>query len=117
MRWVGYKEARNGTDGTANTIFLVEARRKIPWTKPEDIAYTTQAPIPQFGGYHNGGFHASLADGSVRFLADSLDQNTLRNAINARDGNAVNLNVGIQKAAGLSTGFVGPLLRGTPADL
>jgi len=94
---------RDITDGTANTIFLVEARRKIPWTKPEDIAYTTQAPIPQFGGYHNGGFHASLADGSVRFLADSLDQNTLRNAINARDGNAVNLNVGIQKAAGLKT--------------
>ena len=97
---------RDITDGTANTIFLVEARRKIPWTKPEDIAYTAQAAIPQFGGYHNGGFHAALADGSVRFLADSLDQNTLRNAINARDGNPVNLNVGIPKAAGLKTAWL-----------
>ncbi|MFP6762593.1 MAG: DUF1559 domain-containing protein, partial [Planctomycetaceae bacterium] len=62
-----------------------------------------QAPIPQFGGYHHGGFHAALADGSVRFLADSLDQNTLRNAINARDGNAVNLSALNPGTAGRKT--------------
>lgn len=80
---------RDVTDGTSNTIFLVEAKRNIPWSKPEDISYATGGPIPQMGGHHNGGYHIGLADGATRFLSASVDQNTLRNLINRKDGQVV----------------------------
>ncbi|MDA0587929.1 MAG: DUF1559 domain-containing protein [Planctomycetota bacterium] len=80
---------RDVTDGTSNTIFLVEAKRNIPWSKPEDVSYATGGPIPQLGGHHNGGYHVGLADGATRFLSASVDQNTLRNLINRKDGQVV----------------------------
>ena len=36
-------------DGTSNTIMLVEAKRDIPWTKPEDIPYAADV-APGGGG-------------------------------------------------------------------
>ena len=38
--------------GTSKTILLVEAKRDIPWTKPDDIEIDTDAmkPLPKFGG-------------------------------------------------------------------
>ena len=53
-------------DGTSNTILAVEAKRDIPWTKPEDIPYDPQKPLPKLGGYFADGFHVAMADGAVR---------------------------------------------------
>lgn len=69
---------RNITDGTSNTIGVVEAKRKIPWTKPEDIAYDPDKPLPTLGGFFEGGYNAAYMDGSVHFLAEDLDEATLR---------------------------------------
>ncbi len=38
---------------------------------------------------HTGGVHCLLGDGSVRFLSDSLDYNTLRKLANPKDGEVV----------------------------
>jgi hypothetical protein len=65
-------------DGLSNTILLVEAKRDIPWTKPEDIAYDPAKPLPKLGGRRPKGFNAALADGSVRFIADTVNEMTLR---------------------------------------
>jgi hypothetical protein len=35
------------TDGSSNTIGIVKANREIPWTKPEDIAYTINGSLPE----------------------------------------------------------------------
>ncbi len=66
------------TDGTSNTIMLVEAKRDIPWTKPEDIPVDADKPLPKLGGWTEGGFNATFADGSVRMVADKVDEDVLR---------------------------------------
>jgi hypothetical protein len=72
-------------DGSSHTILLVEAKRDIPWTKPEDIPYAADKPVPKLGGYFENGFIAAIADGSVRFIADNLDEKTMRLLIGKAD--------------------------------
>ena len=79
------------TDGTFSTIMFVEAKRDIPWTKPEDIPYDAAKPLPEFGGWYPSGFNVAFADGSVRFLKDSLDKNLLRFLITRNGGEVVGL--------------------------
>jgi len=78
------------TDGTSNTILVVEAKRDIPWTKPEDIPYSSNKPLPKLGGVFEGGFHTAICDGSVHFLSEAIHQQTLRHLIEKADGNVVN---------------------------
>ncbi len=37
------------TDGTSNTIMLVEAKKAVPWTKPDDIPFDGAKLVPQVG--------------------------------------------------------------------
>ena len=76
------------SDGCDKTLMLVEAKRNIPWTKPEDIPYASDEPIPTLGGFTEGGFHAAFCDGSVQFLTDALRATTFR-AIATRAGGEV----------------------------
>lgn len=78
-------------DGTANTLLLAEAARPVPWTKPEDIDFDPQGPLPKLGGLFPGLFHAALADGSVHpFTTHGAPEQLLR-AILRNDGQPVEL--------------------------
>lgn len=77
------------TDGTSNTIMTVEAKRNIPWTKPEDIPFDSSKPLPEFGGFFEDGFNAGLADGSVRFLMQNIDPQVLKALITRGAGENV----------------------------
>jgi prepilin-type processing-associated H-X9-DG protein len=76
------------TDGTSNSMMLVEANaeRAVPWTKPVDHELSEKDPKAGLGGLRPGGFHMAMADGSVRFLAISVDPKTLR-ALITKSGN------------------------------
>ncbi|MBL6707098.1 MAG: DUF1559 domain-containing protein, partial [Planctomycetaceae bacterium] len=76
-------------DGTSNCIAVIEAKRDIPWTKPEDIAYSADHPLPNFGGWFEQGIHAAFADGMVKFLASYNDEQTIRNLLTISDGQFV----------------------------
>ena len=67
-------------DGTSNTIVVVEAKRDIPWTKPDDIPFdaSKDEKLPQVGGYFEGGFSVLIADGSVRFIKETIDIMTFK---------------------------------------
>jgi beta-lactamase regulating signal transducer with metallopeptidase domain len=78
-------------DGTAHTILLVEAKRDIPWTKPEDIAYDPEKALPELGGFFDDGFHAVFADGSVHFIPKTISENVLRLLINKDERQPVQL--------------------------
>ena len=73
----------------SNTILVVEAKREIPWTKPEDVPFDPEKPPPKLGGFTEGGFHVVLADGSARFIPDTMDDQMLRSALQKDDGQMV----------------------------
>ncbi|HEX7378526.1 MAG TPA: M56 family metallopeptidase [Pirellulales bacterium] len=79
------------TDGTSNTIAIVEAKRAVPWTKPEDIDYDAGKPLPRLSGLHDGGFLTGFCDGSVHFIADTIDPQMLRAVITRAGGERISL--------------------------
>ncbi len=81
---------RDITDGSSNTLMVVEAKKQIPWTKPADIDYDHDAEkLPVFGGWYKTGYHALFGDGSVRMIPETIEDDTLRKLIERNDGQVV----------------------------
>ena len=76
-------------DGTSNTLAVVEAKREIPWTRPDDLVFDPEKPLPELGGFFADGFNAALCDGSVRFISGKVDAATLKILISPQGGEAV----------------------------
>jgi hypothetical protein len=73
-------------DGTMNVILIVEAGQAVPWTKPDDLPFDPNRPLPPLGNHFSGGFNAAGADGSVHFIPKSTPEPTLRQLITRNDG-------------------------------
>ena len=71
--------------GTSETILAVEAADPVPWTKPEDLPYTPDGPLPKVGGVVGNGFHAMFADTSVRWFEAKQQENALRTLVLLND--------------------------------
>ncbi len=84
-------------DGTSNTLLVVEVRDPVPWTKPDadldfdQLSLQLNSGPNSIGSFHPGGANVAFADGSVRFLSDSLDAQTLRLLIQPADGTPVRI--------------------------
>jgi uncharacterized protein (TIGR03067 family) len=81
------------SDGTSNTIALVESRRAIPWTKPEDVIFNpaADAELPELGGWYPDGMPVSFADGRPAFLSFGNDAATIRALFTIGSGENVKL--------------------------
>jgi prepilin-type processing-associated H-X9-DG protein len=84
--------AITNADGRSNTLLVVEAGDAVPWTKPDDLPYSPNEPLPKLGGLSKDGFNVVFADGSVRFLRTNIDEKTLRNLITYNDGEVLPAN-------------------------
>ncbi len=88
---------RNVTDGTSNTIGIVEAREAVPWTKPDDeipfdgAARPDQAKplLPLLGGHFPSGFDVMFLDGSVKFLKETISPQVLRALVTLSGGEVI----------------------------
>lgn len=85
-------------DGLTNTLLVVEAGEPVPWSKPADLVYDPERPVPPLGGafskpvhflcYEIGrkpGFNACFADGSIRLVSSKTGVKTMH-ALISRDG-------------------------------
>jgi prepilin-type processing-associated H-X9-DG protein len=84
------------TDGTSNTLGVVEARESVPWTKPDsEVPFEPGQPAeppdprPALGGHFEGGFNALFLDGSVRFIRDKVNPLVLRALITKNGGEVI----------------------------
>ncbi|TWT90954.1 Regulatory protein BlaR1 [Pseudobythopirellula maris] len=68
------------TGPKSKTFLVVEAKREIPWTKPEDIPYAADKPFPELGGYQTSPIllEAAFADGRVGNIHEAIGEATLR---------------------------------------
>lgn len=76
------------TDGTTNTIMVVEAGDPVPWAKPDDIPFDPKKDLPKLAlpGVE-GIVNVAMGDGSVRSLnMKTLSGKTLKAAITRNGG-------------------------------
>jgi hypothetical protein len=73
-------------DGLSNTILIVEAADPVPWTKPDELAYDPNKPLPRLGGHSSQGTGVAMGDGFVVFVPATVSETTLRRAIDPADG-------------------------------
>jgi hypothetical protein len=76
-------------DGMSNTILIVEAGQSVPWTKPDELPYDPQRPLPPLGGTFTNGYNVVSAEGSVHFIPKDTPEQTLRPLITRNDGQEV----------------------------
>jgi len=85
---VGFQDI---TDGTSNTILVVEAdpEHAVIWSKPDDLSFDPKQPSKGFGVNARGFVPAAFCDGSVRLLKGSLDAETWRRYLLRNDGETI----------------------------
>lgn len=86
---------RDITDGSSNTIMMTETNEtKIPWAAGgKTLKSLTQEPYINgpdgIGGPYPGGCHVLMADGSVRFISENIDAETMRRLSAMADGKVI----------------------------
>ena len=81
------------TDGTSNTIIIVEANDElaVEWTKPVEFKPNAMDPAKGIPGMFPQGFNALFGDASVRFIPETIDREVLQNLFQRNDGNLVEI--------------------------
>lgn len=77
------------TDGLTPTLMAVQAGPHVPWTKPEDIAFSPDKPLPKLVGPLKGGVLALMGDGSIQFISDEAKPWTIVSGVVRNDGKGV----------------------------
>jgi hypothetical protein len=77
------------TDGTSNTVVVVEAAEPVVWTKPDEFEYSPDKPLPKLGKPSADGFWVAMGDGSVRFVKKTISEKTLRAVITRNGGEII----------------------------
>jgi hypothetical protein len=63
-----------------NTILVVKAAEAVPWTKPDELVYDPNGPLPQLSTAKRGP-RALMANGSVLYLDPNMPDEEMRKLI------------------------------------
>ncbi|MBA4062628.1 MAG: hypothetical protein C0501_02760 [Isosphaera sp.] len=74
------------TDGTSNTIGIVEAGPPVEWTKPADLPFDPNKPFPKLARPFKNTLMVGMLDGSALALDPDLDADVLKNLVGRADG-------------------------------
>jgi len=83
------------TDGLSNTIMVVEVKDShTSWMEPTDLSFdgrqiVINSTADNPGSYHPGGVQFVLADGSVTFIAETINLPTLQKLITRAGGEVI----------------------------
>lgn len=82
---------RKITDGSSQTIMFVEAApdQLTHWTEPSDLEFQPQQPLQGITGIRPGGFIAALCDGSVQFISNSVNPQSIRAMVTVDGGEII----------------------------
>jgi hypothetical protein len=103
------------TDGTSNTLLLVESKQDVPWTKPEDIPFDPLKPPASVRSFVDGQFFACMADGSRRRILNDKVKGQLAWLILRNDGHPIPWDEIMQTPQRAKLGSAGPLTA--PAEV
>jgi Protein of unknown function (DUF1559) len=78
-------------DGTSSTLLVIEAGEPVPWTKPQELEYDPDGPLPELRGLFKDIIRVCMADGSVRYVRRDVSEATLRAAITRNGGDKLGL--------------------------
>ncbi len=78
------------SDGTVNTMMFLEAKKAVPWTKPEDLPYDPKdKKLPAFGGHFKGEVVVAMVDGTVHIMSEKGVRENFGLLANWRDGQVI----------------------------
>jgi prepilin-type processing-associated H-X9-DG protein len=92
---IGFAEV---TDGLSNTILVAERLKPICWMDPTselvleeilDLECGINEDFEYLGSYHTGGINVVFGDGSVQFISETIDLETLKSMFIRDDGRVV----------------------------
>jgi hypothetical protein len=66
------------SDGISNTLMVVEAGEPVVWTKPDDIPFDKDKPVPRLGGLFPQLTNVVMCDGAVRFIKRDTPEAVLK---------------------------------------
>jgi prepilin-type processing-associated H-X9-DG protein len=72
--------------GCSNTLMAIEAGDPVPWTKPDDIPFDPNKPLPKLAGPYKKVFNVLFADGHVITVPKDVSEKKLRAAIDINVG-------------------------------
>lgn len=84
---------REITDGSSNTVMLVEADadKAVEWTRPSDYQYDPAAEHRGLGSLRDGSFYVAMADGYVQALPADLPQETFTSLLTKAGGEVIEM--------------------------
>lgn len=78
------------TDGTSNTIAVIDAGEPVVWTKPGTDLDHTAKEFPKLGRMIDGDyFFAGMCDGSVRKVKRKFDESAMKAAVSRAGGEVI----------------------------
>jgi prepilin-type processing-associated H-X9-DG protein len=92
--WADADSVTNGLSGPSNSTANRKAgvnQNKLPTGGPATCPWSVNncGPNDEPFSFHPGGVNCAMGDGSVKFLADTIDPITLKWSVAAQDGNVV----------------------------